>query len=213
MTILAVSTLIVWGLALWSGAAALRPTGLTRRLKRLVAATLLAGLGSLLAALLVVLHAWHAFSGETLVARVTTTRLSPQDFTLKYLPVAEGASAARGAGPITQIRLQGDQWSLSGGLVKWHPWLTALGLKSYHKPMRVSGQFSRLEPQRTHPPTVYPLDSDVDWVWEWLYRVSPALPFIDAVYGSAAYVYVEPGVIQEVYVTPSGYLIKRRAKE
>ena len=30
---------------------------------------------------------------------------------------------------------------------------------------------------------------------------------------SSAYVYVEPSVVQHVYVTPSGYLIKRTEKK
>ena len=56
------------------------------------------------------------------------------------------------------------------------------------------------------------LEPGVDRVWEWLYRAEPSVPFIDAVYGSAAYVYVESGTIQEIYVTPSGYVIKRQKR-
>ena len=108
--------------------------------------------------------------------------------------------------------MRGNQWSISGGIVKWHPWLTAMGLKSYQRPLRLSGQFADLERQRTNFPTVHPLASQTDWVWEWLYRLDPYLPFVEAVYGSAAYAYVEPGVIQEVFVTPSGYVIKRRGQ-
>jgi len=75
--------------------------------------------------------------------------------------------------------------------------------------MRISGQFSRLDQQRARPPTVYPVGPLIDRVWEAFYRADPYLPFVEAVYGSSAYVYVEPGVAQEVYVTSSGYLIKR----
>ena len=201
MGFLALSTVLVWALAVWAAAAVLRGRGLMRRLQTLVAAVLLAGLGVLLGTLLGVLRAFDAFSDETLVARVTTSRFSPKAFELTYLPATPGRA--------TEVRLEGDQWSISGGIVKWHPWLTGLGLKTYHVPLRLSGQFARIEEQRAHLPTVHPLRPGPGRLWEWLYRADPYLPFVDAVYGSAAFVYVEPGAVHEVYITPSGYLIKR----
>ena len=149
-------------------------------------------------------HAFGSFAGETLVARVTTQRLSTGEFLFTYSPLEVDAGTAN------TFRLRGDQWTISGGVVKWHPWLTALGLRSYHKPLRISGQFSRLDQQRAQPPTVYALTPGTDWFWEALYWADRYLPFVEAVYGSSAFVYVEPQTVQEVYVTPSGYLIKRK---
>ena len=200
--IAAALTLILWGLALESLIGTLKGPGLIRRGKRAVATAVWAALGSLLGALLVFSLTFRAFSNETLVAYVTTMHRAPDAFELFYKPVGEE--------PGLRVALQGDQWSVSGGIVKWHPWLTVLGLKSYHREMRVSGQFSRLEQQRAHPPTIYPLQHPlIDRFWEVLYWADPALPLVEAVYGSAAYAYVEPGVIQELLVTPSGYMIKR----
>ncbi len=201
MRLLVLATVIIWALTLWLGVGVLRVRGVVHRLKRLVAALGCGMVGIGLTALVVLLHSFQMFAGETLVARVSTARLSPEEFELTYVPV-------RGAQP-QRVRLRGDQWSVGGGVVKWHPWLTMFGVPSYHKPLRLSGQFSRLERQRAQPPTVEVLDPTGDRVWETLYRVSPWLPFIDAVYGSCAYVYVEPAVTQEIYVTISGYLIKR----
>ena len=180
-----------------------------------------AAVGTVLAVLLIVAHAVQAFSGETLVARVAIRRLSPAEFELTYLPVGAPPFAApsdlqrrkaaddlRAASGQT-VRLRGDQWEVSGGIVKWHPWLTALGLRSYHQPTRLSGRFARAAEQRAALPTVVPLEPEVDWFWNGLYRLNPYLPFVEAVYGSSAYVSAEPGVGYELYVTPSGYLIKR----
>ena len=171
--------------------------------------------------------------------RVTTRRLAPEEFELTYVPMTMGGSSfdvaqdgsKDGERPSTSLRtlilslskderrrttrifrLRGDQWTISGGIVKWHPWLTALGLRSYHKPSRVSGQFSELQRQRHNWPTVEALEPDTDRFWEVLYWADPYLPFVEAAYGSSAYVYVEPQWVQEVYVTPSGYLIKRVPK-
>jgi len=196
---------VVWVLVLCEVVGAVRRPRPVRTLKRLLAAAVFAALGTLLASLLILRALFHAFVGETLVARVTTSRLSPTAFELRYAPVGPAALTRT-------VRLEGNQWAISGGIVKWHPWLTALGVKSYHKPMRLGGQFSSLSQQRARPPTVYPLEPEADRFWEALYWADPYLPFIEAVYGSSAYAYVEPGVVQEVYVTPSGYLIKRAAR-
>jgi hypothetical protein len=93
--------------------------------------------------------------------------------------------------------------------VKWHPWLTALGLPSYQAPLRISGRFSATRQQQAQPPTVHALRPDLDWFWEALYRADPYLPFVEAVYGSSAFVPVDAKALHEVYATSSGYLIKR----
>ncbi len=205
MSILITATVIVWLLGVWSVCGVWGTQGILHKLQRLLTAIVFGSLGVILGMWLWFLHAFHVFSGETLVAHVTTQRLSGDEFELTYLPVTTGSHA-----PV-HIRLHGDQWALGGGIVKWHPWLTALGVSSYYKPMRLSGQFSRLELQRVRPPTVSPLEPSEDAVWEALYRAAPYLPFIEAVYGSSASVYVEPSMVQDVYVTPVGYLIKRAA--
>ena len=195
--------MIACGLALWRLLGVARGPGIFRRLRRLIGAAVWGSLGLLLGSVVVLLHSFAVFSGETLVAHVTTRRLSPDTFTLAYQP-------AEAAAPPLQVELRGDQWMVSGGLIKWHPALALLGLKSYHRPMRIAGQFSDLRQQRAHAPTVYPLQLELmDRCWEAFYWAGRRLPFVEAVYGSSAYAYVEPGVAQDIYVTPSGYLIKR----
>jgi hypothetical protein len=166
--------------------------------------------------ILIILRLFHAFAGETLVATVTTRRLSPEEFELTYtIPAAQlppGVAAKPPSSATQLVRLRGDQWAISGGIVKWHPILAAFGLKSYHKPMRLNGQFSDLRRQRSHLPTICALEPAVDWFWQGLYWSDQRLPFVEAVYGSSAYVYVEPQSVQEVYVTPSGYMIKRKKR-
>ena len=203
MTLLGGATLAVWLLTLVTGLRIARARGMIAKLRAGLLAAIFASSGAVLTALLLVMQAFHAFSGETLIAQVRVQRLAAEEFELTYTP------AGQTAGLETTVRLAGDQWGLSGGIVKWHPWLTALGLKSYHRPTRIAGQFSNLARARSHPPTIYALAGSPDWLWEALYWVDPYLPFIEAVYGSSAYVYVEPGRVHEIYVTPSGYLIKR----
>ena len=201
------STAVSWVLGLWSAFQAVRHPGLLRTPMRLLFAAVYAATGLLLGSVFMLLHFFDAFSNETLVAQVVVTRMSPPAFELTYTPATAG-------GEPQDVQLEGDQWAVSGGIIKWHPWLTALGLKSYHRPMRLSGQFSRVADQRSHLPTVYPLESDLlDRFWEAFYWADPRLSFVEAVYGSSAYVYVQRGVVEEIYVTPSGYLIKSARQE
>ena len=214
----AVATALAWLLSIWCALRVFQPGGFGARLQRFVAAGAFALIGVCLGSVLLIVQLFHAFTGETFIARVTARKLSPQEFELTYAPAPAagwgrpGPTMGGGAAVVRRIRLRGDQWSVSGGIVKWHPWLTSLGLSTYHKPIWVSGQFSRLEQQRTTVPTVYALEPDGDRLWDLLYTLDPYLPFIDAVYGSSAYVYVEPGVIQEIFVTSAGYLIRRVGK-
>lgn len=203
MLLLALSLLLVWAVSLWCLVRLVRGPGMGRRLQGLIGAVAGTCLGLLLVTLLVVIQAFQSFSGETLVARVTMRQLSPNEFELTYAP-------SDVTSPVMTVPLRGDQWAVSGGIVKWHPWLTALGLRSYHRPTRLAGQFSSLALQRVQPPTVYSIDTDRDWLWERLYWIAPYVPFIEAVYGSSAYVFAQPRSTFELYVTPSGYLIKRR---
>jgi len=199
-----VVALVLWGLSLVGLLNALRAgVGFRRRLRRLLLTVVLALPAALVTAGLMLMHTFGAFTGETLVVTVTTQPIAAGQFLLTYQP------AQQALGEPQTVRLRGDQWEISGGIVKWHPWLTALGLPSYHAPLRLSGRFSTVEQQLAQPPTVHALRAELDWFWEALYRVDPYLPFVEAVYGSSAFVPVEPKAVQEVYATPSGYLIKR----
>ncbi|MBI3321224.1 MAG: hypothetical protein HYZ91_03025 [Candidatus Omnitrophica bacterium] len=82
MAVFAAATVLAWLLSLWLGLGAFRARGCWRQLQRLLRALLFAGLGMLLAALLLILHAFRAFSSERLVARVTTRRLASSEFEL-----------------------------------------------------------------------------------------------------------------------------------
>jgi len=151
------------------------------------------------------LHAFYAFAGSVPVAEVHCKWIGSQHFELTYQPIQHGQ-----LGPPQQFQLRGDQWAISGGIVKWHPWLTALGVPSYHKPTRLSGRFMHSGDEAAAPPTVCDLNGGDDRVWWLFYRLDPYLPFVDAVYGSAAFLTVNPTLVAEVSVTPSGYLIKQK---
>jgi len=200
--LLTVGTLNV--LAAWRGG------GPFTRFRRLVAGALLVGVGGLCVGLFVALRSFEAFAAETVVAEVRCRWTGSKQFELTWTPAT--SSPTERPQPKT-FQLQGDQWSVSGGIVKWHPWLTALGFSSYHKPTRISGRYARTDEETASTPTAFPLNGDFDPVWWWFHRYDRFLPFVDATYGSAAYLYVNPALVVEVRVSPSGYLIKSKRPE
>ncbi len=191
----------------WHFFLALFRPGPLKRFQRLVVGLIFSLLATLALGLATVLRSFEAFAGSRPVARVQCRWVGEKTFELQWTALRDGELVE----PLT-IQLKGNQWSVSGGIVKWHPWLTALGLPSYHKVTRLSGRYALIEEETAAPPTAVELNGGVDRWWEWLYRVDPYLPFIEAAYGSAAFLYVNPVLEYQVDVTPSGYLIRSLRK-
>jgi len=187
------------------GLGALRRRGLGAKIRGLVFSAIVLSLGLLCVGLTMALRSFEAFADSVKVSEVRCTWVGSKEFTLTYIPFRRGTPKA----PKT-FRLRGDQWSISGGVVKWHPWLTALGIMSYHRPTRISGRYAQTAEETQGSPTAFNLNGELDWIWWVFYRLDPFLPFVDATYGSSAFTYVNPALLVEVHVTPSGYLIQHR---
>ena len=184
--------------------ACLRAKGLFALARRLIAAAGALLLGGLLLTGGFALRSFQMFSSRDVIAEVRCAPIGPSEYELSFVPIDRGRRR-----PAQTYRLSGDQWMISGGIVTWHPWLTWLGLPSYHKPTRLSGRFRRAADELSHSPSLAELNGGLDPVWDWYYRHQRWLPFVEAAYGSAAYVDTDPGVWHRVMVTPTGYLIDR----
>lgn len=150
------------------------------------------------------LRSFQAFTTRTLVAEVRCRPVGPQEFEISLVQHRDGRPQ-----PPETYRLRGDQWMISGGVVKWHPWLTALGLPSYQKPTRLSGRFVRLTDELAAAPSAVDLNGGEDRLWEWFVAMDRYLPFVETSYGSAAFAEADPAAAFSVYATPFGYLIDR----
>ena len=146
------------------------------------------------------LRTYQVFTRETLIARVHCTALTePRRFLLRYQPVH---------GAPQEYALRGDQWAIDGEVLKWHPRLMLLGVQTLQKPTRISGRYTDVRDQTAHRPTAHELNGGVDWTWRMLHVLGRYWPGVEAVYGSSAYVPVDPSTRYGVYATPTGYLIK-----
>ena len=180
---------------------------MTSRLHSLVAGIACLTVGGLAVGCWMLLHAMEAWTTPRPVAEVWCrwTEESNHEFELTYRPVAGSAPQ-----PSVTAKLRGDQWTISGSFVQWAPWVVSLGVPSYHKPTRLSGRFTRVSDELEQPPTTKSLDRDFDVVWQFFYWFDEYLPFVNGVYGSAAFAPVDPGATFIVNVSPSGYWIDRR---
>ena len=152
------------------------------------------------------LRSFRVFLEEELVA-VVQCEPAPADARYKFLlevtQMERGLPVRREKFPMT-----GDQWNVGGDLLKWKPWAAFLGAKRLHKLTRLSSRYDQAKDELEQPRCVYDLNGGTNLFWRCLRRWGVSLPFVDAVYGSAAYVPVQPRKRWGVYVTHSGYLIR-----
>lgn len=152
------------------------------------------------------LRAFRVFTEEGLVAVVRCEATPPgatYGFLIEVTQMEAGSPARREKFP-----MMGDQWSIGGDILKWKPWLTLMGAKSCHKLTRLNSRYLQAGDEMSRPRANFDLNGGTSAFWRWLYRWGAAVPFVDAVYGNAAYVPVRIGGTWGVYVTHSGYLIR-----
>jgi len=113
------------------------------------------------------------------------------------------------AGERATFALRGDEWQIDARILKWRPFANLLGFDTAYRLERISGRYARIEDERAQPRTVYSLNppSRVD-LWELLHRYHTWLPWVDALYGSAAYLPMADGARYEIKVSQSGLLAR-----
>ncbi|MCM8811439.1 MAG: hypothetical protein NC910_00075 [Candidatus Omnitrophica bacterium] len=175
-------------------------------LKRLIVIVLVLAF-ALLLAVSFAFRSYRIFTSEEMVAIIQCEpprEGSGFDFQLKLTPVVGGMERAPTVHP-----MHGEQWMIGGEYLKWHPWLNLLGLKNRHKLTWLSSRYVAAEAELKKSRSVYELNGGTGRAWLLLYRIQSVLPFVEAVYGNAAYTMAYSGGTWGVYATPSGYLVRR----
>ncbi|MDR3387399.1 MAG: hypothetical protein P4L92_10135 [Rudaea sp.] len=160
----------------------------------------LALLGAVLGTALI---GYQRLNGEVPVASLTARQLGPQNFALRVdFPDGTHQSA----------ELRGDEWQLDARVIKWTPRAVMLGAQPLYRLDRISGRYHDAAQAQAAQPTVVPLgrDTPVD-LWELKQHFPQWLPWIDADYGSAAYLPLADGANYRATISPMGGLIARPA--
>jgi len=106
--------------------------------------------------------------------------------------------------------LKGDQWQLDARIVKWPGLLSSWGMKPGYRLDRISGRYYSLEQERHSDRTVHSLrdsENPLD-IWQWIQDYNENLPFVDAVYGSAAFLPMGDDALYEVTLSNTGLLAR-----
>jgi hypothetical protein len=157
------------------------------------------GLGALAAAL------FHYFrlEGETRVAEIALRQIEPQRWSAR-LETPDGQHRS--------YELRGDEWQLDARLVRWQLPALLAGAPPLYRLERLSGRYGDVKQDREAQRTVHDLAADAfPDLWALKRQYPRYLPFVDADYGSAAYLPMLDGARYEVTLAPRGGLIARPA--
>ena len=160
----------------------------------------LALFGSLLASALL---GYRRLTTETTLVELQARQLAPQRYAVR-IEFPDGSH--RG------IELAGDQWQLDARVVKWEPRAVVLGAPPLYRLDRISGRYADVAEERTSERSVVSLDNDNPLDLLDLKRRFPQwLPWVDADYGSGAYLPLVDGGEYRVSLSPAGGLVARPA--
>jgi hypothetical protein len=105
--------------------------------------------------------------------------------------------------------LRGDEWQVDARVLKWHAFANLVGFDAAYRLERISGRYTRLEDERNLPRTVYDLHAPgrID-PWELAHRYRSWVPWLDTLYGSAAFLPMADGALYEIKVSQSGLVAR-----
>ncbi|MEJ2361576.1 MAG: cation/multidrug efflux pump [Gammaproteobacteria bacterium] len=194
---------ILLGIGLWLLLAGLRRiwrrAALTGSVQGMTGLLMLS-LAALAVAIALNLHTYQVLVQEQPVATVRFERLAPQYFRVYLLPTQ---------GQPRVLELRGDQWQIDARVLKWTGLANLLGMKTAYRLERLSGRYHDVQQERQAVHTVYSLDNHrgLD-LWGWAQQGERKLPWLDAVYGSAAYMPMVDNARYQVLITNSGLIVR-----
>lgn len=147
------------------------------------------------------LQTYDRLTHEQPVAELSFEALAPQRYRATLTRMPDGSSQT--------FLLAGDEWQIDARVLKWHGWANVLGLDARYRLERMSGRYRDIEQERSAPRTVLPLAANPGLdLWALSLEHPAWLPFVDALYGSAAYLPMAAGARFVVTVGQSGLLAR-----
>ena len=161
---------------------------------------LLAALGAFSASALL---GYRRLTTETLLATLEVRQLGAQRYNVRIdYPDGEHRN----------VGISGDQWQLDARVIKWEPRAVMLGAPALYRLDRISGRYADAAQESERERSVVALDEANPFDLLDLKRRFPQwLPWVDADYGSAAYLPLVDGGEYQVSLAPAGGLVARPA--
>ncbi|HEY0943581.1 MAG TPA: hypothetical protein VGE08_26080 [Steroidobacter sp.] len=166
-----------------------------------VTGALLLAVAALLFVISLNLHTYARLTFERPIAEIVFQQRAPQSFNATLTQIPDGE--------IQMFVLSGDEWQLDARVLKWKGWANLFGLDSQYRLERVSGRYRNIDQERSAERTVYALAENPGLdLWQITLDRPNRLPFVDAVYGNAAYMPMSDGARYEVSITQSGLIAR-----
>lgn len=163
--------------------------------------SLLLAIAALLFVVSLNMHTYARLTHERPVAEIVFEQRGPQTFNATLTQVPNGE--------IQMFVLTGDEWQLDARVLKWKGWANLFGLDAQYRLERVSGRYRNIEQERTAERTVYALAENPGLdLWQLTLDKPDRLPFVDAIYGNAAYMPMSDGARYEVSITQTGLIAR-----
>lgn len=196
-----IGVLLILGLVLLIGGVrrVWRRSPLTGSLQGLLGLLFIA-LSGLAIAIAMNLYSYQILVQEQPVAEVRFEALGPQYFRVYLLPEAASSQV---------LELRGDEWQIDARVLKWHGLANLLGMKTVYRLERLSGRYRDVQQVRKGVHTAHRLDNDngID-LWALAQQSQRKLPWLDAVYGSAAYMPMADQARFRVSMSNSGLVVR-----
>lgn len=167
------------------------------------------GLWSVVFLLLALLGAFSAsallgyrrLTAETILADIQSRQIAPQRYAVR-VDFPDGSHR--------DLDISGDQWQLDARVIKWRSTAVMMGAPALYQLDRISGRYIDATQEAERPRTVIDLAMTNPFDLLDLQRRFPKwLPFVDADYGSAAYLLLVDGGRYRVTLSPGGGLVAR----
>jgi len=169
----------------------------------LLAAFLLAAIG--LGALSAALFHYFRLDGETEVAQLAVRQVEPQRYSLR-LDTPDGLHSS--------FEVRGDEWQLDARVIRWELPALIAGAPPLYRLERLSGRYGDVKQELEAQRSVHDLAADAfPDLWTLKRQFPQYLPFVDADYGSAAYLPMIDGARYRVTLGARGGLVARPADE
>ncbi|HEV7490021.1 MAG TPA: hypothetical protein VGO25_04395 [Rhodanobacteraceae bacterium] len=146
---------------------------------------------------------YRRLASEALVAMLDTRQLGAQ----RYAVDIEFPDGSRQA-----TELSGDEWQLDARVIKWDVRAVVLGAPPLYRLDRVSGRYRDAVQEASAPKSVAVLSGPTRLdLWQMKQRFPQWLPWVDADYGSGAYLPMVDGGRFKVTLAAAGGLVARPA--
>lgn len=158
------------------------------------------GLAALAISVAFNLHTYEVFTYEEPVAEVRFEELGAQYYRLYLIPEGKAAQT---------FEIRGDEWQIDARVIKWRGLANLAGMRTVYRLERISGRYRDVKQERVDVRSVYDLSAlDGLDIWSLSRKNHKYLPWIDAVYGSAAYMPMAHQARFKVSVSTSGLVVR-----